>query len=180
MSTCICGKPASNFCSRCLTSRYCSRECLARDWEKHKQTCKPKYNFEILQKHIRENWSKVLRDIILLKEKDESDFLTGYVISKPDSPLPHLTCAFTVLKEYPRTVFLLWSSSRDGVYLQKTKDGFFCTAKNIVYSEDKCPEDLEYFCAPFGSQQYAFVDWAKGIGFGGGSIDDFVKTISKT
>ena len=36
-----CGKKALFYCSRCTTTPYCSKECQALDWRKHKRVCVP-------------------------------------------------------------------------------------------------------------------------------------------
>jgi hypothetical protein len=36
----VCQKPAKNLCSKCKKIYYCSRDCQAKDWQKHKLICK--------------------------------------------------------------------------------------------------------------------------------------------
>lgn len=36
----VCGKQASNRCSKCKKTWYCSRECQASGWKNHKKNCR--------------------------------------------------------------------------------------------------------------------------------------------
>ena len=37
---CVCGKPSSLRCSRCLGAQYCDVSCQRKDWKSHKESCK--------------------------------------------------------------------------------------------------------------------------------------------
>jgi len=41
-----CGKPATQRCSRCKNSWYCSRECQIKQWKAHKKIC------DLLKKNV--------------------------------------------------------------------------------------------------------------------------------
>lgn len=44
-----CGKPATQRCSRCKNSWYCSRECQIKQWKGHKKIC------DLLKKNLQED-----------------------------------------------------------------------------------------------------------------------------
>jgi TPR repeat protein len=43
---CVCGKPSSLRCSRCLGAQYCDVSCQRKDWKSHKESCKSAEGFK--------------------------------------------------------------------------------------------------------------------------------------
>ena len=50
---CVCGKPSSLRCSRCLGAQYCDVSCQRKDWKSHKEACKVA---EVFKKSIEQDY----------------------------------------------------------------------------------------------------------------------------
>jgi endogenous inhibitor of DNA gyrase (YacG/DUF329 family) len=88
----VCDKPAPNKCGGCKTYSYCSKECQASDWPKHKATCKDTSLKQVLERataiihqaslQFRENtWDTPIDRI-----EDNADALVTYDGVAPQRP----------------------------------------------------------------------------------------------
>jgi len=128
--TCFCGKVGTETCSKCKSTKYCSRECQKSDWSKHKLSClavaEPKSEavidlFGDIKAHITKSWRLIIMSLFKTQINNKDEYGSYLVVTVPQGYLPFeksdpkpaywTFCLITNCGKF----FLLWSDHREGV-----------------------------------------------------------------